>query len=81
MSELLLTCFLCNIRLGYAEEAVQHISLSGSIASLNDITQVKALRTCLSRCDEAKKLKDWGTLLSQTYDALAIGANSSLQVS
>uniref|UniRef100_A0A803ME40 Thioredoxin domain-containing protein n=1 Tax=Chenopodium quinoa TaxID=63459 RepID=A0A803ME40_CHEQI len=67
------------IRLGYAEEAVQHFSLSGSIASIADITQAKALGKCLSRCNEAKELKDWGTLLRQTHDALAIGANSSLQ--
>ncbi|KAL2893865.1 TPR repeat-containing thioredoxin TTL1 [Bienertia sinuspersici] len=68
------------LRLGNAEEAVQHFNLSGSITSFNEITQVKALQTCLSKCDEAKKLKDWGTLLSQTYDALAIGANSSIQI-
>ncbi|KMT19892.1 hypothetical protein BVRB_1g009410 [Beta vulgaris subsp. vulgaris] len=67
-------------RLGYAEEAIQHFRLSGNTASLTDITQAKALEACLSRCNEAKDSKNWETLLRQTGDALAIGANSSLQI-
>lgn len=67
-------------RLGHAEEAVKHFGLSGSVSGFTDMTQAKALEKCLSKCIEAKELKNWGTLLRQTHDALAIGAHSSIQI-
>ena len=65
--------------MGYAEEAVHHFNLSGSIASFRDLTQAKALEACLSRCNEAKEHKNWTTLLRHTHEAVAMGADSSLQ--
>lgn len=38
----------CYGRLGYAEDAVQHFGLLVKIATINDLRQVKALKTCLS---------------------------------
>lgn len=67
-------------RLGHAEEALQHFTLSGCLANLKDITQTKALQTCLSRCTDAKEVQDWGTVFRQTQNALLIGANSALQI-
>ncbi|CAO2834393.1 unnamed protein product [Amaranthus hypochondriacus] len=67
-------------KLGYAEEAVHHFNLSGSIASFRDLTQAKALEACLSRCNEAKEQKNWSTLLRHTHEAVVMGADSSLQI-
>ncbi|GAV59266.1 Thioredoxin domain-containing protein/TPR_8 domain-containing protein/TPR_11 domain-containing protein [Cephalotus follicularis] len=68
------------VRLGEAEKAMHHFLRSGSHADAKDITQAQALQNHLSQCTEARKLKEWKTLLNETLCAISSGADSAPQV-
>ncbi|XP_038976276.1 TPR repeat-containing thioredoxin TTL1-like isoform X2 [Phoenix dactylifera] len=68
------------LRLGVAEKAIHHYKLARKEASSNDIARAQALQTHLSKCHEARKLRDWQTLLKETQSAVSAGADSAPQV-
>ncbi|KAH9611459.1 hypothetical protein KSS87_009109, partial [Heliosperma pusillum] len=67
-------------RLGFPEDALNHFSQSGTNANFVENNQAKALETCLSKCTIANQHNDWTALVKQTRNALALGADSALQV-
>lgn len=72
--------YVCLYRLGEAEKALYHYKQSGTEANSNEIVQAQALQTHLNKCNEARKLKDWQTLLQEIGSAISSGADSAPQV-
>ncbi|ERN14466.1 hypothetical protein AMTRI_Chr06g198740 [Amborella trichopoda] len=68
------------LRLGDAEKAMAHYKQSGSEANAGELGQAQAFQTHLSKCTEARKLKDWHTLLKEASSAIATGADAAPQV-
>lgn len=67
-------------RVGEAEKAIYHYKHSGAYADSEDIAQAQALQKHLSGCNQARKLKEWNTLLKNTQCAISYGADSAPQV-
>ncbi|XP_058096769.1 inactive TPR repeat-containing thioredoxin TTL3-like [Magnolia sinica] len=68
------------LRLGEGEKARNHYRLAGSEASGGEMAQARALQTHLCKCQEARKLRDWHTVLKEAECAISAGANSAPQV-
>ncbi|MCL7051402.1 hypothetical protein MKW94_015618 [Papaver nudicaule] len=70
---------LC-LRLGEAEKSLYHYKQSGHDADPSDIAKAKNLQVYLSKCTEARKLRDWQTVTKETSSAISSGADSALQI-
>ncbi|KAI3762191.1 hypothetical protein L1987_52615 [Smallanthus sonchifolius] len=68
------------LRFGETEKALCHYKCSGEKAERHDIAKVQAVKAQLVTCSEARKTKDWNTLLKESQFAFSLGADSSLQV-
>lgn len=68
-------------RLGEAEKALYHFKHAGPEADQVDIAKVKTLQAHLNKCTEARKVRDWNTLIKETGSAISAGADSAPQVS
>ncbi|XP_042493562.1 inactive TPR repeat-containing thioredoxin TTL3-like [Macadamia integrifolia] len=68
------------LRLGDAEKALNHYKRSGSEATSDDYAKVQEVQTHVNRCNEARRMKDWQTLLKESRIAISSGADSALQV-
>ncbi|KAJ8477987.1 hypothetical protein OPV22_021714 [Ensete ventricosum] len=69
-----------HLRLGEAEKAIHHFKQSRSEASSADMARAQALQSHLSRANEARRLKDYITLLKESQAATSSGADSAPQV-
>ncbi|KAI3978516.1 hypothetical protein MKX01_015691 [Papaver californicum] len=70
---------LC-LRLGEAEKSLYHYKQSGHEADPSDIAKAKNLQIHLSKCTEARKLRDWQTVIKETSSVISSCADSALQV-
>ncbi|KAM0034134.1 putative tetratricopeptide-like helical domain superfamily, TPR repeat-containing thioredoxin TTL1-4 [Helianthus debilis subsp. tardiflorus] len=68
------------LRLGDADKTMRHYKQAGSEAEPNLMTKAQNVQVHLSRCNEAKKQRDWNTLLKETGLAISAGADSALQI-
>ncbi|KAJ8493188.1 hypothetical protein OPV22_014909 [Ensete ventricosum] len=68
------------LRLGDAEKAIHHFKLARNETTSEDISQVHRLQTHLSKCNEARKLRDWHSVLKEARSAVSSGADSSPQI-
>ncbi|KAJ8765752.1 hypothetical protein K2173_014874 [Erythroxylum novogranatense] len=68
------------LRLGDAEKAVYHYRQAGPEADPDDVSKAKVLRVRLSKCTEARKHRDWNTLIKETEAAISAGADSAPQI-
>ncbi|CAL9114918.1 unnamed protein product [Musa textilis] len=68
------------LRLGEAEKAIHHFKLARNETTSEDIAQVHRLQAHLSKCNEARKLRDWHSVLKEARSAVASGADSSPQI-
>ncbi|KAI3784325.1 hypothetical protein L1987_43423 [Smallanthus sonchifolius] len=68
------------LRLGDADKTMRHYKQAGSEAEVNLITKAQNLQVHLSRCNEAKKRRNWNTLLKETSLAISAGADSAIQI-
>ncbi|XP_076918552.1 inactive TPR repeat-containing thioredoxin TTL3-like [Bidens hawaiensis] len=68
------------LRLGDADKTARHYKQAGSECEANLIIKAQALQLHLNRCNEAKKRRDWSTLLKETSLAISAGADSALQI-
>ncbi|KAL5714743.1 hypothetical protein ACHQM5_016661 [Ranunculus cassubicifolius] len=68
------------LRLGEAEKALYHYKQSGPEVDPRDVTRAEGLQTQLNKCTEARRLRDWNTLLKVTDLAISSGADSAPQI-
>ncbi|PIA25477.1 hypothetical protein AQUCO_11400030v1 [Aquilegia coerulea] len=68
------------LRLGEAEKALYHYKQSGPEADSHDVAQAQGLLSHLNKCTEARRLRDWNTLLKVTNLAISSGADSAPQI-
>lgn len=67
-------------RLGDTEKAMYHYKLAASEADPDVVTKSKSIQMHLSKCTEAKRQRDWNTLLKESALAISAGADSAPQV-
>ncbi|XP_022752278.1 inactive TPR repeat-containing thioredoxin TTL3-like [Durio zibethinus] len=68
------------LRLGEVEKAIYHYKHASLKADRDDIAKAKTLQTHLNKCTEAKRLRDWNTLLKETDSTINAGADSAPQI-
>nr|WRQ20300.1 TPR repeat-containing thioredoxin TTL1 [Citrullus colocynthis] len=68
------------LRIGEPEKALDHMEQSGPYSDINDINKARTLQSCLSRCNEARKLQEWETLLKETQYAISSVSNSAYKL-
>ncbi|XP_021912368.1 inactive TPR repeat-containing thioredoxin TTL3 [Carica papaya] len=68
------------LRLGEVENAIYHYKHAGPEADGDDIAKAKSLQFHLNKCTEAKRLRDWNTLVKEAASALSSGADSAPQI-
>lgn len=68
-------------RLGEADKATYHYKHSGPEADQEDLAKMRSLQALLNKCTEARRLRDWNTLIKETQNVIAAGADSAPQVS
>ncbi|KAM7261665.1 hypothetical protein ACFE04_020742 [Oxalis oulophora] len=66
-----------HIRLGEADKAIYHYKHAGPEADQDDIAKARTLQAHLNKCTEAKRLRDWHTLVKETQSAITDGADSA----
>ncbi|KAL0842860.1 hypothetical protein Bca101_016105 [Brassica carinata] len=68
------------LRLGEVENSIYHFKHSGQEADQEDVSKAKTVQTLLNKCTEAKRLRDWNTLIKETENIIASGADAAPQV-
>ncbi|XP_022773873.1 inactive TPR repeat-containing thioredoxin TTL3-like [Durio zibethinus] len=68
------------LRLGEVEKAIYHYKHAGLEADRDDIAKAKTLQAHLNKFTEAKRLRDWNTLLKETDSTINAGADSAPQI-
>jgi len=67
-------------RLGEVEKSIYHFKHSGPEADREDIAKAKTVQTHLNKCTEAKRLRDWNGLITETTNTISSGADAAPQV-
>ncbi|CAA2938739.1 inactive TPR repeat-containing thioredoxin TTL3-like [Olea europaea subsp. europaea] len=65
------------VRLGDAEKATYHFKQAGAEADPDSMNRAKKVEVHLNKCTEAKRQRDWNTLLKEATLAIAAGADSA----
>ncbi|XP_057971180.1 inactive TPR repeat-containing thioredoxin TTL3-like [Malania oleifera] len=68
------------LRLGEAEKAIYHYKHAGPEADPDGIGKAQKLQAHLNRCTDAKKQRDWNSLIRESSHALTAGADSAPQI-
>ncbi|KAI4345231.1 hypothetical protein L6164_012373 [Bauhinia variegata] len=68
------------LRLGETDKAQYHFKRAGAEADPDEIAKVKILQTHLNKCTEARRLRDWNTLIKETNGAISAAADSAPQI-
>ncbi|KAL9229729.1 hypothetical protein vseg_005165 [Gypsophila vaccaria] len=69
------------LRLGEPDKAMYHFNQAGPEADPDATSKAKAVLSHLKKCDDAKRLKDWHTVLRESGNAIAAGADSAPMIS
>lgn len=67
-------------RLGEPDKATYHYKHAGQEADREDLAKVKTVQTHLNKCAEARRSRDWNTLIKETEFVISAGADSAPQV-
>lgn len=67
-------------RLGDAGKAIHHYKQSRKEAVPSDISKAQTLQQHLAKCSEARRTRDWQTMLTESQAAISFGADSAPQV-
>ncbi|XP_039005107.1 inactive TPR repeat-containing thioredoxin TTL3-like [Hibiscus syriacus] len=68
------------LRLGDVEKSIYHYQHAGLEADKDDIAKARNVQTHLNKCTEAKRRRDWNSLLKETDSAINGGADSAPQI-
>uniref|UniRef100_A0A803KSL2 Thioredoxin domain-containing protein n=1 Tax=Chenopodium quinoa TaxID=63459 RepID=A0A803KSL2_CHEQI len=65
------------LRLGEAEKAIYHFKRAGPEADPDTMSKAKLVLGHMKKCEEAKRLKDWHTVLRESGNTIGAGADSA----
>ncbi|KAK8966056.1 TPR repeat-containing thioredoxin TTL1 [Platanthera guangdongensis] len=68
------------LRLGEPERAANHYKLAKNEASSDEISKAKAVQVFIGKCSEARKLRDWNSVLKESQSTISAGADSAPQI-
>ncbi|KAK1280009.1 Inactive TPR repeat-containing thioredoxin TTL3 [Acorus gramineus] len=68
------------LRLGEAEKAIKHFKMAGDESDPNDVMRAQAVQSHINRCREARRLREWHTVLKEAESAISAGSDSAPQV-
>ncbi|KAL1225741.1 Inactive TPR repeat-containing thioredoxin TTL3 [Cardamine amara subsp. amara] len=68
------------LRLGEVENSIYHFKHAGPEADQEDISKARMVQTHLNKCTEAKRVRDWNTLIKETANTITLGADAAPQV-
>lgn len=68
------------IRLGQVENARRHMYIAGLQPDSNEQQKLQAVEKHLSRCADARRIREWKTVLRESDAAIAAGADFSSQL-
>ncbi|KAJ0041541.1 hypothetical protein Pint_26616 [Pistacia integerrima] len=68
------------LKLGEVEKAIYHYKHAGPEADHVDVAKAKSVQLHLNKCTEAKRLRDWNTLIKETGAAISAGADAAPQM-
>ncbi|XP_034690272.1 TPR repeat-containing thioredoxin TTL1 [Vitis riparia] len=68
------------LRLGEAEKAIYHFKHAGPESDPEDMAKAHSLQAHLSKCTEARRLRDWNTLVKEAGYTISAGADSAPQI-
>lgn len=66
-----------HLRLGELDKAIYHYKRAGPEADDVDISKAKTVQAHLNKCTDARRLRDWNTLINEAEAAISAGADSS----
>ncbi|KAL8143462.1 hypothetical protein V2J09_016494 [Rumex salicifolius] len=65
------------LRLGEAEKALFHFKKAGAEADPDAIAKAKLVLSHLNKCEQAKRIRDWSSVINATNNAISAGADSA----
>ncbi|XP_023762320.1 TPR repeat-containing thioredoxin TTL4 [Lactuca sativa] len=68
------------LRLGDPENTIRHYKQAGSEVEPELLTKAQKLQVHFNRCNEAKKRRDWNTMIKESSVAISSGADFALQI-
>ncbi|ONK74024.1 uncharacterized protein A4U43_C03F2010 [Asparagus officinalis] len=66
-------------RLGEAGKSIHHYRQSQREADPSDISKAQTLQRYIAKCSEARRTRDWQTMLKESQSAISFGADFALQ--
>lgn len=68
------------LRLGEPERAANHFKLAKNEACSDEISRARAVQVFIGKCSEARKLRDWNTVIKESQSTISAGADSAPQI-
>ncbi|KAM0902125.1 hypothetical protein ACQ4PT_019506 [Festuca glaucescens] len=68
------------LRLGEPDKAMNYMKQSSKDSTSADVSRAQTVKSRIAKCNDARKLKDWITVLRESQAAVADGADSAPQV-
>ncbi|KAK1619907.1 hypothetical protein QYE76_025424 [Lolium multiflorum] len=68
------------LRLGEPDKAINYMKQSSRDSTSADVSRAQTVKSRIAKCNDARKLKDWITVLRESQAAVADGADSAPQV-
>ncbi|TVU28571.1 hypothetical protein EJB05_20093, partial [Eragrostis curvula] len=69
------------LRLGEPDKAIHHFKQSPKESTGADVSRAQSVKTRIAKCNDARKLRNWITVLQESQAAVSDGADCSPQVS
>lgn len=66
-------------RLGQVENARKHLCFPGVQPDPNELQRLQVVERHISRCGDARRVRDWRSMLKEADTAISVGADSSPQ--
>ncbi|XP_062217569.1 inactive TPR repeat-containing thioredoxin TTL3-like [Phragmites australis] len=68
------------LRLGEPDKAIHHFKQSPKESTGADVSRAQSVKSCIAKCNDARTLKNWITVLQESQAAVSDGADCAPQV-
>jgi hypothetical protein len=69
------------LRLGEADKAIYHLKQSSNESASADVSRAQSVKSRIAKSNDARRLKNWFTVLQEAQAAASDGADCAPQVS